>query len=104
MPGPPAKKLAVQVGNQNRQLITERRDFILEVNRMPLVCPKKALIDIFCPKVLEVLSHRRSEDFIRAVKQHIHALPGIEHLDPCLVVVLASWPLVQFDPFGSLPL
>src|SRR5262249_49299599 len=37
MPGAPAQVLALEVGHNDRQLAAERRDFILEVDRVTLV-------------------------------------------------------------------
>src|SRR5262245_730102 len=32
MPGPPTEELAAEIGDQNRKLIIQRRDFVFEIN------------------------------------------------------------------------
>ena len=87
VPGTPAEELTAEVGNQDRQFVIERRDLVLEVDRVALVRPEEHLEDVLVPQVHEIVGHRRRELPVGAFHQEVQALRRVEHLESRVVRV-----------------
>jgi hypothetical protein len=81
VPWPPAQKLTAEIRDEDRELVIERRDLILEVHGMALVGPEEHLEYVLVPQVHEVLVHGCCELPIRTFHEEVDARPRVKHLE-----------------------
>ena len=103
VPRQPAQDVAIVVRHQDRQFAAERRDLVLEVERIALVGPEKDFEDILRPKVLEVLLELGREFLVGRVHEHVKALLGIEHLHLGVVGQAFRLAAMERNPLGRVP-
>ncbi len=95
--GPPAQEPPAEVGDQDRQLVVERRDFEFQIDRVALIRPQEHLEDVLVPQVHEVLVHGRGELAVRPFNRTYNPSRRVEHLE-ARVVGIAVRPDVAAAP------
>src|SRR5262249_8818193 len=103
VPGAPTQELAVEVRNQDRELLLEGRNLVFEVDRVALIGPKENLEDIFGPKVEEVFLKSRGQLAVRPIHEEINVRLRIEDLEAGFVGESSRLALSKRSPLCCLP-
>ena len=95
VPWTPAQELAAEVGHQDRQLMVQRRDLVLEVNRIALVGPEEDLEHVLVPQVHEILAHGRGERAVGSLHQKVEPGRRVQDLEARIVGVAVGLATIE---------